>query len=79
LNTQLTQALTATQVQAANESNADAAEKRSQIPLNNAKTISEINKNQAGPLVDILREVVKLEIANNQRQLQAQNAGIQNG
>jgi len=75
LDIQLQQALTATQVAQAKEDMADAANKRSQIPLNNAKTISEINKNQAGPLVDILKEYVKMTMANQAQQLQAQNAG----
>jgi len=74
LGIQLQQALIATQVARAQEDSADAAEARSQIPLNNAKTISEINKNQASPLVDMLKEMVKLEIAQH-AQLQAQNAG----
>jgi hypothetical protein len=72
----LQQAVTGLQIAQGIESLADAEEKRSQIPLNHAKTISEINKNQASPLVDLVKEAVKLEIAQNQ----AQNAqGVTNG
>lgn len=48
LNTQLQQAVTATQVAKAQEDIADAQESRSQSGLNAAKTMSEINKNRAG-------------------------------
>ena len=74
---QLQQAVTQLQVAQGIESLADAAEKRSEIPLNMAKTISEINKNQASPIVDLVKEQVKLEISKNK---QAQNAqGVANG
>jgi hypothetical protein len=69
---QLQQAVTGLQVAQGIESIADAEEKRSEIPLNRAKTISEINKNQASPLIDLIKEQVKLEIA---REKQAQTAG----
>lgn len=60
---QLTNALTAVQISQAQENIADAQEKRSQIPLNNAKTVTEINKNLASPLVDLIKEQVKLQVA----------------
>jgi hypothetical protein len=72
---QLQQAVTGLQVAQGIESLADAAEKRSQIPLNAAKTMSEINKNKAGalaPIVDLVKEQVKLEIAQSK---QTQNVG----
>ena len=74
---QLQQAVTQLQVAQGIESLADAAEKRSQIPLNAAKTMSEINKNKAAaltPIVDLVKEQVKMEIANN-NQTQVQNTG----
>ena len=79
----LTQALTAVQITQAQENVADAQEKRSQIPLNNAKTMTEINKNvaaadaaQVKPLIDLVKEQVRLEIAAlNQQNRQAQTAG----
>ena len=74
----LQQAVTQLQIAQGVESMADAAEKRSEIPLNMAKTVSEINKNQAGPIVDLIKERVKLEIATQNQQ--AQNAqGATNG
>jgi hypothetical protein len=72
IDQQLQQAVTGLQVAQGIESLADAAEKRSQIPLNNAKTVSEINKNAAGPIIDLIKEQVKLEIAQSK---QAQTAG----
>ena len=45
------------------ESIADAEEKRSEIPLNRAKTLAEIQKLQAEPLLAAIREEVKLQIA----------------
>jgi len=76
LGIQLQQALIATQVARAQEDSADAAEARSQIPLNNAKTISEISKNLASPIIDMIKEQVRLQIAGmNQQMRQAQNAG----
>ena len=74
LNQQLQQGLTAVQISQANENMADAAEKRSQIPLNNAKTVSEINKNLASPLIDLVKEQVRLAIAVDK---QKQVAGSQ--
>ena len=82
---ELTNALTAVQISQAQENVADAQEKRSEIPLNNAKTLTEINKNvaaadqaQVQPLIDLVKERVRLEIAtlNQQNRVQqAQNAG----
>ena len=76
---QLTQALTAVQVSQAQENIADAQEKRSQIPLNNAKTMTEINKNLAASdaaqlkqLIDLVKEQVKLEISREKQ-------GVTNG
>lgn len=63
----LTQGLTAVQISQAEENIADAQEKRSQIPLNNAKTISEINKNQASPILDLIKEEVRLQIAQDKQ------------
>ena len=74
----LTNALTAVQISQAEENVADAQEKRSEIPLNRAKTISEINKNLATPLTDLVKEEVRLQIAVlNQQSRQAQGAGVQ--
>lgn len=70
---QLQTAITRNQLAQGEESLADAAEKRSEIPLNRAKTLSEINKNNAGPALTALKEMVKLEIAKDS--IQAQNAG----
>jgi len=81
---QLTNALTANQISQSQENIADAQEKRSEIPLNRAKTLTEINKNIAAadkdaiaPLVDMVKEEVRLQIAmaNAQKRQQAQNAG----
>ena len=74
----LQQAVTQLQVAQGIESLADAAEKRSEIPLNMAKTVSEINKNNASPLVDLVKEQVKLEIAQ-QKQAQIAGTGAVNG
>lgn len=77
---QLTNALTQVQISQAEENISDAQVNRSQIPLNRAKTLSEINKNQAGPIVNLIKEQVKLAIAQEkadaeQKRLQgAQNA-----
>jgi hypothetical protein len=76
---QLQQAVTQLQIAQGVESMADAAEKRSEIPLNHAKTISEINKNQASPIVDLIKERVKLEIAQNNQQAQNAGQGVPNG
>ena len=81
-NGQLTNALTAVQVSQAQENIADAQEKRSEIPLNRAKTMTEINKNVAAanreavaPLLELIKEQVKVELAALNQQNQAQNAG----
>ncbi|KKL89076.1 hypothetical protein LCGC14_1918250, partial [marine sediment metagenome] len=67
-NNQLQQAVTSLQVAQGIESIADAEEKRSEIPLNRAKTLTEINKNLASPLLDLIRERVKLEISREKVQ-----------
>lgn len=80
-NQQLANSIAALNVSQSQENIADAQEKRSQIPLNNAKTITEINKNQAAadaaqmkPFLDMVKEAVRLEIATqnqaNRQQLQ---------
>lgn len=75
---QLTQALAASQIAKAQEDISDAEVNRSQIPLNNAKTISEINKNLASPLVDMVKEQVRFEIASmKQAQTANQSTGNQ--
>ena len=76
MNNELTQGLTQVQISQAMENITDAQVNRSKIPLNNAKTLSEINKNQASPLVALIKEQVKLQIAEDKnRQVQgAQNA-----
>ncbi|KKM79831.1 hypothetical protein LCGC14_1345920 [marine sediment metagenome] len=67
---QLTQGLTAVQISQAQENIADAQVKRSEVPLNQAKTISEINKNESGPVVALIKEQVRLQIAQEkQKQL----------
>ncbi len=68
----LTQGLTAVQITQAEENIADAQEKRSEIPLNNAKTMAQIQKLQADPIVSLIKEQVKVEIAKTQER---QNAG----
>lgn len=68
---QLTQGLTAAQIAQAQESIADAAEKRSEIPLNRMKTLAQAQKLQADPLVALIKEQVRLAIAQEKsRQLQ---------
>ena len=60
----------------------DAQLKRSEIPLNRAKTISELNKNQFDPLIKLIKEQVRLEIAQEKAaaERQKQLAGAnQNG
>jgi hypothetical protein len=65
---ELTQGLTAVQISQAQENVADAQEKRSEIPLNRAKTITEINKNRFDPIISLLKEQVRLEIAQESQQ-----------
>jgi hypothetical protein len=73
LTDQLTQGLTAVQIAQARENVADAEVKRSEIPLNRAKTITEINKNQLDPIVALVKEQVRLQIAQEkQKQLTGQ-------
>ena len=62
---QLTQALAASQIAKAKEDIANAQESRSQAGLNRAKTITEINKNQFDPVIGLIKEVVRLEIARD--------------
>ncbi len=70
----LTQGLTQVQITQARENIADAAEKRSEIPLNRAKTMAQIQKLQADPIVAIIKEEVKLQLAQEKtRQLQGTN------
>ena len=74
----LTQGLTQVQISQAQENIADAQVKRSHIPLNQAKTISEINKNEDGVVLGLIKERVKLQIAQekaaNERQKQLAGA-----
>lgn len=74
---QLQNAVTRGQIAQSVESMADAAAKRSTIPLNQAKTLSEINKNEDSAALGALKELVKLQIAQDkQNQLAgANNAG----
>ncbi len=69
---QLTNALSASQIAQARESMADAQEKRSEIPLNRAKTLAEIAKLQTDPLVNMVKEEVRLQIAQTK---QGQSSG----
>ena len=73
---QLTQGLTMAQIAEAQENIASAAEKRSEIPLNRMKTLAQAQKLQAEPLIALIKEQVRLSIAQEkQKQLQ----GGQNG
>ncbi len=73
---QLTQGLTMAQIAQAQEDIASAAEKRSEIPLNRMKTLAQAQKLQAEPLIALIKEQVRLQIAEEkQKQLQGtQNA-----
>jgi hypothetical protein len=75
---QLTQGLTRVQISQAEENIADAQAKRSEIPLNRAKTAAQIEKLQLDPLVklvvDSLKEDVRLQIAQDKNR-QVQNVG----
>jgi len=64
ISNELTQGLTQVQITQAQENITDAQVNRSQIPLNMAKTITEANKNAASPAIALLKEMVRLEIAN---------------
>ena len=71
--------LTAAQIAQAQEDMASAAEKRSEIPLNRMKTLAQAQKLQAEPLVALVKEQVRLAIAQEkaqqaQRQLQGSQA-----
>ena len=68
----LTQGLTAVQISQAQENMADAREKRSEIPLNRMKTLAEAQKISAEPLVALVKEEVRLQIAQD-KQKQVQN------
>lgn len=70
----LTQGLTAVQISQAQENMADAREKRSEIPLNRMKTLAQAQKIRAEPLVALIKEEVRLQIAQD-KQRQVQNAG----
>ena len=63
----LSQALSIAQIAKAQEDMADAQEKRSQIPLNNAKTMVEIQKLQAEPIISLIKEQVRLQIAQQKQ------------
>ena len=69
LTDQLTQGLTAVQISQAQENIADSQQKRSEIPLNQAKTLTEINKNMFDPFALMIKEQVRLQIAQ-EKQLQ---------
>ena len=62
---ELTQGLTAVQISQAQENIADAQEKRSEIPLNRMKTLAQAQKIQAEPLVALVKEEVRLQIAQD--------------
>ncbi|KKL12643.1 hypothetical protein LCGC14_2533700, partial [marine sediment metagenome] len=72
---QLQQGLTTAQIAQAQESMADAAAKRSEIPLNRMKTLAQAQKLQADPLVALIKEQVRLAIAQEKNQ---QLQGAQN-
>jgi len=59
----LQNAITATQVARTMEDTANAAESRSEIPLNQAETLAKIQKMQAEPIVSLIKEQVRLQIA----------------
>ncbi|MHC4322703.1 MAG: portal protein [Planctomycetota bacterium] len=61
----LANALTAVQISQANENIADAQETRSEVPLNRAKTLAQIQKLQVDPIVNLVKEEVKLQIAKD--------------
>ncbi len=70
----LTQGLTAVQISQAQENMADAREKRSEVPLNRMKTLAQAQKISAEPLVALVKEEVRLQIAQDKNR-QVQNAG----
>ncbi|KKM81446.1 hypothetical protein LCGC14_1329850, partial [marine sediment metagenome] len=63
----LTQGLTAVQISQAQENMADAREKRSEIPLNRMKTLAQAQKISAEPLVALVKEEVRLQIAQDKQ------------
>ena len=75
LTDQLTQGLTKVQISQAIENIADAQAKRSEIPLNRMKTLAQAQKLQADPIVALIKEEVKLQIAQDK---QKQLTGSQN-
>lgn len=75
LNDDLTRGLTAVQISQAQENITDAQLNRSEIPLNRAKTVSEINKNSFDPLVSLIKEQVRLQMSQEKLQA-AQTAGV---
>ena len=74
-NAKLTNALTAVQISQAQENISDAQVNRSQIPLNNAKTISEVNKNLASPFIDLIKEQVRIQMAAMNLAARSQGGG----
>ena len=71
---QLTQGLTQVQIAQAEENIADAAAKRSEIPLNRAKTLAQIQKLQFDPIAVMIKEEVRLAIAQAKQLQGSQNA-----
>ena len=69
----LTQGLTQVQISQAVENMADAREKRSEIPLNRMKTLAEAQKISAEPLVALVKEEVRLQIAQDKQRQVAQS------
>ncbi len=71
---QLTQGLTVAQIAQAEEDRASAAEKRSEIPLNRMKTMAQAQKLAADPIIALIKEQVRLQIAaEKSNQLQGAN------
>ncbi|KKN43357.1 hypothetical protein LCGC14_0704140 [marine sediment metagenome] len=63
----LTQGLTAVQISQAQENMADAREKRSEIPLNRMKTLAQAQKLSAEPLIALVKEEVRMQIAQDKQ------------
>ncbi len=68
---QLTQELTKVQTSQAHENIADAAAKRSEIPLNRMKTLAQAQKASAEPTLAIIKEMVRLQIAQEKQGVQS--------
>ena len=64
---ELTQSLTAVQISQARENVSDAQVNRSEIPLNQTKTLAQIQKLQAEPIVNLVKEQVRLQIAQEKQ------------